>query len=414
MKKSLNFRVFLASSMGNTLEFYDFSTYGLMMSVMAPLFFPAKDPMNSLLIACAVFAISFIVRPLGGIFFGYIGDKYGGKNSFSLSLILMALSTSAIGFLPVYEDVGILSPILLIVCRLIQGLCIGGEFSGSLIYASEHFDKSNTKPAFITGCITAAGVSGWFLSSLVCYLSLEIALPFSSWRLPFLLGSIVGFIGYYVRRSLPNASISPHQKLKITLSLKKETPTILSVAGIGAVMGGLFYGFHIFPNTYLPTHFQSISQSQALQYTCFGIGVYMVFLPISGWISDKVGHLKFMKFFSVLTFILASLIFSLILSESPKLILLAEFLASIILAGYMAPATYVMTQSFASGIRYRLASFSYNLGASVIGGLTPSILLILSTHSESNYLPGLFISSCGVIGIFSSSYLRKKLHSQIN
>ncbi len=408
MKQILNFRIFLAASFGNILEFYDFSTYGLMMSVMAPLFFPASDPMMSLLMACGAFSASFIVRPLGGLVFGYIGDQYGGKASFSLSLILMALSTSAIGLLPVYDDIGIVSPLLLILCRVIQGICIGGEFSSSLIYASEHFNRKQSHPAFITGCITAAGVSGWFLSSLIGYLSIESSLPFASWRLPFLLGSCVGFFGFYVRQSLPDTVLTKPKDLNNFKIIKTEIPGILSIASIGIVMGILFYGFHIFPSSYLPTKFPSISHSQVLQYTSFGIGIYMLFLPLSGWISDKLGHLRVMKIFSYLTILVASLIFSFILSGVPKLILCAEFLASFILAGYMAPATYIMTQSFSDGIRYRLVSLSYNLGASLVGGLTPSILLFFISSYGSFYLPGLFIAACGIAGVLSSHYFEKR------
>lgn len=412
MKKITRRRIFIAASFGNILEFYDFSTYGLMMSVMAPLFFPATDPINSLLMACGVFSVSFIVRPLGGLIFGYIGDRYGGKTSFSFSLIFMALSTCLIGLLPIYEEVGILSPTLLIVCRIIQGLCLGGEFTGSLIYASEHINKKNSHPAFITGCITAAAVSGWFLSSLISYISITANLPFASWRLPFLLGAGVGLVGFYVRRSLPDSILNiPKNNFDAVSLIKSEIPTVFSIASIGVVMGALFYGFHIFPNSYLPTKFATITQSQALTYTGFGIGIYMLFLPVFGWASDKIGHLKFMSFFSTLTALFSTFILSWILSGDTNLILGAEFLASLILAGYMAPATYVMTQSFPTGFRYRLASLSYNLGASIVGGLTPGILVFLASKYPSIYIPGLFISVCGIAGILSSRYLKRKFAS---
>lgn len=193
-------KIFLSASFGNILEFYDFATYGFLIPIMAPLFFPAENPITSLLMASGAFAISFLARPIGGILFGYIGDFYGRKVAFSLSLIVMAMATTLIGILPTYEKIGLLSPFLLIFCRLVQGLCLGGEFSGSLIFATEHLSQQRHGSAFVTGTITSAGVGGWFLSSIVCTVTSNLSQPYS-WRIPFLLGAVVGVLGYYIRRS---------------------------------------------------------------------------------------------------------------------------------------------------------------------------------------------------------------------
>lgn len=404
----INLRVFMSTSIGNVLEFYDFATYGFLIPIMAPLFFPTSNPINSLLLAFSVFAISFIVRPVGGIIFGYIGDTYGRKKAFSSSLILMASATSIIGVLPVYEKIGILSPILLILCRLMQGLCLGGEFSGSLIFASEHIIRASAKrPSFITACITAAGVSGWFLSSLICSLCININLFSLSWRIPFLLGSTVGIVGYYIRRSLPDSPVELNRSVNIWAIIKSEWLTVISIASIGALMGGIFYGIQIFPNSFLPTHFPFISHVTALRCTTFGIGVYMVFLPFMGYVADIIGHTKLMKLFCYLSIFLSFPILFLLFSGDVAFILLAEFLASFTLAGFMAPATFVMTQNFLPVVRYRLVSFSYNLGASLIGGLTPIMFLFLLENIKSFYAPGIYIIICSLFGLYASYYLEK-------
>jgi len=408
--KLLSSNVFLSSAIGNTLEFYDFATYGFLMPIMAPLFFPATNPINSLLMACGVFAISFLARPIGGLVFGYIGDIYGRKIAFSYSLILMAITTALIGILPTYEKVGVLSPLLLICCRIMQGFCMGGEFSGSLIFAGEHMSQYYRGSAFITSSITAAGVGGWFLSSVVCSFSLSLNLHSLSWRIPFLLGAIVGIIGYYVR-STPESPVPLLGSFTCTWKIGKiGWLTAASVAGIGSLMGGIFYGLHIFPNSFLPAHFPSISHVRALQCTTIGIAAYMIFLPLIGWLSDYIKHTKIMQLFAFLTIIFSYPIIILLMTGNFFSIILSEILASFVLAGFMAPATYVMSQSFIPSIRYRLVSLSYNLGACLVGGLTPGIFLFLTENLNYLYGPGAYLAICGSIGLASSYFL----DSQIN
>lgn len=404
-------KIFLASSVGNVLEFYDFATYGFLMPVMAHLFFPAENSFSSLLMSCGAFAISFLARPAGGLLFGYIGDFYGRKIAFSSSLILMAIATTAIGALPTYQEIGLLAPIALILCRLVQGLCLGGEFSGSLIFATEHFRHKKYGACFITGTITSAGVGGWFLSSLICTVSTKLPHPYS-WRVPFLLGSIVGVLGYYIRRAIsePPIKLQPASK-SLQKVIKLERVTALSIVGIGILMGGIFYGIHIFPNGFLPTHFPSISHVQALMYTSIGIGVYMLSLPFMGILADCTSPTKCMKFFAFLTILLAYPIIHFLISGEAFSIIISETLASVILAGFMAPATAVMSQSFLPSFRHRMVSFNYNVGASLVGGFTPMIFLLLTENLKLLYGPSLYIAFCGIIGCLSSYYLGKKSNS---
>jgi MFS family permease len=196
-------------------------------------------------------------------------------------------------------------------------------------------------------------------------------------------------------------------------ALKSGWLTAFSIAGIGALMGGLFYGLHIFPNSFLPTHFPSISHAQALKYTSIGIGIYMFFLPLMGWVADRISHTKCMQLFAFLTILLSYPIIYFLMSGKVFYIILSEALASILLAGFMAPATFVMAQSFLPSFRHRLVSFSYNLGASLIGGLTPIVFLFLTETLNLLYGPGIFIALCGVIGLFSSYCLGRKTDLRI-
>jgi len=193
-------KVIIASVLGNALELYDFSLYGIFVPLFATLFFPTGNPTVALLASLATFAVGFLTRPLGGILFGYLGDRFGRKNALLISIMLMALPTLIISFLPTYAQIGILAPILLLLCRLLQGLCAGGEYTGASIFIIEHLGKS--RRGLAGSLISASGAIGSLIAMLLGAALLQPGLPEWSWRIPFLMGAFLALIGFYIRRSL--------------------------------------------------------------------------------------------------------------------------------------------------------------------------------------------------------------------
>ncbi|WP_051908534.1 MFS transporter [Candidatus Odyssella acanthamoebae] len=189
---------------GNMLEWYEFAVFGFLTTYISQNFFPTSSPYLATLMTYAIFATGFIMRPLGAILSGHIGDRQGRRGGLLLSITLMALPTFAIGCLPTYEQIGILAPILLLLCRMIQGISLGGEFSGSIVYLIEHSPKD--RPGFYASWAdlgSSVGMIAASLTSLVLtlYLSQNQMLSFG-WRLPFLGGIAFGLLGYYLRRDL--------------------------------------------------------------------------------------------------------------------------------------------------------------------------------------------------------------------
>ena len=197
-------RIVAAGIVGNILEWYDFAVYGYFASVIGHLFFPSADPSISLIAAFGAFAAGFLVRPLGGLVFGRIGDLMGRKTALTLSVLAMAVPTVLIGLLPTYELIGIAAPIAIVILRIIQGLSVGGEYTTSLVFLAEHAPKGRRALNASWGIWGAsAGILlGSGVGSIVTSVVDSADLLEWGWRIPFLLGGLVALNGYLIRHAL--------------------------------------------------------------------------------------------------------------------------------------------------------------------------------------------------------------------
>lgn len=209
-------KVLLAGMIGNGLEWYDYALYAYMVTLISKLFFPAGNEAVHLLATLGIFAVGFIARPFGGILFGMVGDKFGRRTALVAAIFLMAFPTGCIGLLPTYEQVGILAPLLLVLLRVMQGLSLGGAFSGTVIFLVEHSPPARRG---LVGSTSLASLAvGFLLGSLVVML-MQVSLSeaqFESWgwRIPFLLGVPIGFIGLYIRNHTEESPVYEEAKKK--------------------------------------------------------------------------------------------------------------------------------------------------------------------------------------------------------
>jgi len=391
-------RILFTSSIGNILEFYDFALYGFLVPILAPLFFPVSNPIAALISAYGVFALSFMVRPLGGYFFGRIGDLYGRRFALSLTILLMGSSCIGISLLPTYQQIGIIAPSLLILLRLIQGFCIGAEFNCSLTYVSEYFANTKYKGSSTpTSFATAAGLLGWFLAAFSSWAILKN--PFfgdSSWRILFFFGGIVAVIGFYIRYYLPETFSPTHQNDEHDSAIKAP---FLLVAVFGAYIGVVFYGQFICLNSYLPLVVR-VSTSDVNLSTTLGIFSYMIFIVPASLLTNKIGIRKTLIISLWLMLLLSYPLFLLVLSEKLIFMIITCVSMGILLAGFMAPASWIMPNLFPKRSRLRRFSLSYNLGNCLLGGITPALTIyILHTFciESSLIVYHLFITSLTLI-----------------
>lgn len=380
-------KVVLSCCIGNILEFYDFALYSFFANIISELYFPAKNPINSLILFYGVFAVGFLSRPIGAIFFGFLGDRLNRVTTLSISLLGVAIATFFMGILPTYSQWGILAPIILMFLRVIQGISLGGEYSNSLIFVSEHMKKIQAKsPSFATGIVSSMGLLGWFLASYFSLVFTRIEISLLCWRIPFLFGSVVGLVGIYLRTKLVDAFPIENDKeihfLKKFAKVFRHPKEMSPALGVGLLMGALFYGQFIFEMSFLPL-VANISKETAAKIVMFGIFLYMVLLPIMGLFADRVGHKKVVFSACILCIASAPALFIFEFSSSLVLILLAQLIVAVLLAGLMGPGTFLMSLFFPRDIRCLGVSFSYNLGAAVIGGMVPSFNLFLYKWHKS-------------------------------
>jgi len=239
----INKKIIISAIIGNGLEFYDFALFGAFSVAFSKLFFTG-DKISSLLSTLSIFAVAFFVRPLGSLFFGYLGDIFGRKKALSYSIIFMGVFTFLIGCLPLFRDVGYLAPFLLLCCRLGQGFCLGGENNGSAIFLLEHLKR---RKGFAGALILTGGAVGTILATLFAGISNLPFMPEWAWRVPFLFGLLIGLLGVYIRHSLeetPEFLLLNEKKERSSpflFVLKNHIRQFLCAIGIGGVNGVLSY-----------------------------------------------------------------------------------------------------------------------------------------------------------------------------
>lgn len=399
MKKQL--RIATASIVGNALEFYNLTLYGALAAIFAPLYFPSDTPNTSLLASLATFGVAFFVRPLGAVFFGYIGDRIGRKKALSLSILLMGAPTAVIAFLPTYAEIGFFAPLSLVLCRLVQGLCAGGEFNGATIFALEHLGKK--KPGFIGGAIVGSCLLGAMVASAIASLLTSSLFPHWAWRLAFLAGGIFSLFGVYLRKKIGESPAFKDIKknnqiiaspLKTALSVHWRS--CLLVFSIAAFDGALTYTLVSFLNVYL-VNYLYLSIAQATLYSFFGLLACMLACPFFGAYADKYGTKETLVVSCFLILGLTIPIFIALTADFWLAILFAHVALGILVASIIGVQPLFSQSLFPTMDRYTGISFSYSSGIGFFGGATPVLLTYLMGNNDNFLIPSLYLMVFSVL-----------------
>lgn len=400
MKK--NYKAIAAAMVGNALEYYDVMLYGFFATMLAPLFFPTTNPALSVISSFGTFAAGFIMRPIGGIVFGHLGDKFGRRYALVLAIFLVTIPTFTIGILPTYETIGILAPITLVACRLLQGLCVGGEYSGASIFVIEYSKKG--KEAFAGGILAASGMFGGVIGTSVGFLCTLPFVPEWGWRIPFLLGSVMGLMGYYLRTKVNEspdfirAKDEVIEKVPLWSVCTKRTRNLLCTIGIGAAtliplyMGTVYMGSILGSRLEVPT--STIMLIHAL------VNIFTVaIMATSGYLADKVGKERQMLFSAFVTVIIAYPLFVFLESDlSIFRVVCVQVVLMIINVGFVAPTMAILSSYFPVHERYSGIGFGYALGGAFFGGTTPLLITYLVNRFESPIIPAYYLMFAGALG----------------
>jgi len=403
--------------MGNVLEWYDFALYGYFAATLSPLFFPAQNPTISLLSAFIVFAIGYIMRPLGALVFGYIGDRFGRKNALSLAILLMAIPTTIIGLLPSYNDIGYWATGLLILCRLLQGLAVGGEFTGAMVFILEHAGQAHKN--YYSAMAMASAFLGLLLGSIAASLCHLSDLQWI-WRVPFVISFFLGLIGLYLRIRMPetpafeqlkNTHHASHSPVK-TLFLDYQRPLWI---GVGLVMlpTASFYMCFLYLPTYL-SHFLGLPKEQLQWANNFGLVLLIGLSPLFGLCADKMGAFRLQKW-ALLSFITLSLpLFMWLGSQSLIAVIICSIFFATMVAAVFATIPALLFDLFPARVRYSGLSFPYNLATALFGGSTPAINTALIQYSGVILTPALYLmllalGSLGFLFLSQKEFLPSKV-----
>jgi len=419
MSRTSGRRTLLGGAIGNIGEQFDYSIYALVAPTIALHFFPQADPVAALLSTFAVFAVSFVARPFGGLLFGYIGDKHGRLAVLTWTVVLMAAGTMLVGLLPGYESIGVLAPALLVVCRLLQGLSLGGETTGVESFLAE------SAPDGKRATWTATGMS--FVSwgpALVALVIVGIrsvmgdeAFTAWGWRIPFLLGGLVALIGYLLRRTLDDSDEFTEAAAEQRAAAARNDPGT-DAAALGrwqrarrsmvlvvllqppmAVGAFLLEGYMY---TYVVRE-GGLSAREALFSNSGAIITMALLLPVMGRLSDRFGRRPMYAAGALWLFVTAYPTFLLAGSGSFVGALSGQMMLAVGVAIYSSALLVGLVELFPTALRCRGHGISYNVAVAVFGGTTPFIATALVATTGSSVAPAFYamamIGTIGLVGI---------------
>ncbi|MEE7465429.1 MULTISPECIES: MFS transporter [Methylobacterium] len=411
-------RSVVAGAIGNTLEWYDFATYGYFSAVIGRNFFPSDSPTTSLLSAFAVFAAAFFMRPIGGIVFGHIGDRYGRKTALLLSAGLMAVSTFLMGCLPTYASAGLLAPVLLVVLRLGQGLSVGGEYTSSAIFLSETAAPARRGLTGSLACIGAAG--GILLGSIAGTLVTGLLTPEDvhqwGWRLPFLFGIVLGVFIFALRRHIDDDHVETvFREDRAPTDQRSPLRTAVEIDGSAMLRAfamnlGLACGFYVV-FVYLVTFMHTVSglpQHTAFLINSLAMVVQAVCIPIAGALSDRFGRKRVLVLTGAGLTILSWPLFMLLTTGDTLLIVLGQVAFAILIAGNAAVVPTAFVEMFQHRSRCTALAISFNASMALVGGTAPMAATWIVHHLAWPTGPGLYVAVLSAISLAAVLTMRDR------
>ncbi|KTD20980.1 major facilitator family transporter [Legionella lansingensis] len=392
------------TALGGTLEFYDFTIYALFAPFLSHHFFANTNPMVGLINTFAVFALGYLARPLGGIFFGHLGDRYGRKSAFSLAVFMMAVATLLMGCLPSSQSMGIVPSLILIGLRLVQGFSVGGEIPGAVVFILEHIPK--TRHGFSIGlvfmCITLGNTLGAGVGLLLTTILNQQQMMAWGWRIPFILGFLLGIISYVIRRKAMETPVFIAMKqeekiyhvpiLQLLKSSRKKLLTGFLLTAVPASIISLFL--------YLPTYLTSIAKmeiSYAYWINFISFLSFALMTSLFGRVSDYVSRKKLLTVGALGLLLLSYFLFY-------QLTVCGEWFIWVFVLGFsvlggMINGSYavLLAQSFSGPIRYSGVGFSYSLGIALFGGVAPLVFTWFIHFFNLIEAPAFYLLGCAAI-----------------
>jgi metabolite-proton symporter len=414
-------RIIFASFIGTAIEFYDFYVYATAAAlVIGPVFFPHGSATAQALAAFVTFGIAFVARPIGSFLFGHFGDRIGRKSTLVASLLVMGVSTTLIGFVPGYDSIGGLAPVLLCILRFGQGIGLGGEWGGAALLATEN--APHGKRGWF-GMFPQLGPSVGFLASNGLFFGLALTLSdaqFRSWgwRIPFIVSAVLVALGLYVRLKIAEtpafrAAIEREERVRVpifTLFARHGWPTLLGALAM-VVCYTLFYNASTFSLSY-GVAVLHIPRPTFLGMLCIAVLFMALATPLSAWASDRFGRRPVLIAGIVAAILSGFTMAPLLGSGSTPLVLLFLVIELFLMGVTFAPMGALLPELFPTHVRYTGAGVAYNLGGILGASVAPYIAQLLASHGGLSWV-GAYISVAAAVSLFGVLCMRETRDTQL-
>ncbi|MEV0277198.1 MFS transporter [Streptomyces sp. NPDC050610] len=416
-------RAVKAASLGNAMEWFDFGIYSYLAVTIGNVFFPSGNDTVRLMSSLATFAVAFLIRPIGGMFFGPLGDRIGRKKVLALTMLLMAVSTFAIGLIPSYESISFWSPVLLILFRMLQGFSTGGEYGGASTFIAEYapdkrrgFFGSFLEFGTLAGYVGAAGLVVILTSTLS-----SDAMNQWGWRVPFLVAGPIGLIGLYLRMKLEdtpafqkleeeNASPTGENINSETTELKQifiaQWPRLV----LCIVLVGAYNITDYMLLSYMPTYLTDqlkYNDAHGLIILICVMALLMVIITFIGRLNDRIGRKPLLMAGMIGFFFLSVPAFLLLKQGSLFAVTCGMLMLGLPLVCLLGTMSAVLPALFPTNVRYGSLSIGYNLSASLFGGTTPLVITALITATGSDMMPAVYTTAAALVGMIAVACLKE-------
>ncbi|MGC6369353.1 glycine betaine/L-proline transporter ProP [Pseudomonas sp. K2I15] len=412
-----------AAALGNAMEWFDFGVYGFVAYVLGKVFFPEASPSVQMIAALATFSVPFLIRPLGGLFFGRLGDKYGRQKVLAATIVIMSISTFAIGLIPSYDSIGIWAPILLLLAKMAQGFSVGGEYTGASIFVAEY--APDRKRGFLGSWLDFGSIAGFVLGAgvvvLISAVIGEEAFQSWGWRLPFFLALPLGMIGLYLRHALEETpafqqhveqleqgdreGLAGGPKVSFKEVATKHWRSLMTCVGVVVVTNVTYYMLLTYMPSYLSHNLHYSENHGVLIIIAIMVGMLFV-QPLIGFVSDKIGRKPFIIFGSIALFLLAIPAFMLINSGKLGLIFSGLLIIAVVLNFFIGVMASTLPAMFPTHIRYSALASAFNISI-LVAGLTPTAMAWLVETTNNLYMPAYYLMVFAVVGLFTGVTMKE-------
>ena len=419
-------KVVTAGCIGIFVELYDNGIFAFMASALALVFFPRDDATSALVFVFAGYAVSFFVRPLGAIFFGILGDRYGRQRMLVAVIMLISVATAGLGLLPPYSAIGIAAPILLVLLRMLQGFSVGGEAAGAMTFLAEHAPEGKrglhtslaqiaSFAALLTGTIVAYLMSPWLTAEAID------GGGFGSWawRIPFLVAVPLGVVGWYIRRSLEDTPNFQKLKaegglsrnpLKEAFSTREHRRAMVLALLIPLMNGSGYYVLFSYMPTFLKGDQIGFDIGTALIVTASSLVAICIAIPIMGALSDRIGRKRVIAGAALAMAIVAVPAYALIATGRLGLAILGACIMAVVFAGHTAVIHILIVELFPTRIRYSAYGLGYNISSALFGGTAPLLMTWLIGLTGNIYMPAFYAVVTSLGTLFAVLTVKDRAH----